>query len=147
MKNKLILSLLFAFPLFLEAQIDLVGKWKIDYLISSNPSNTYQLKTHKVEFIYDNYGNFLELRENGTFTSYNSAQCGNDCFYTNSGKYFIKNQKFISFQLLHTKVKGDCENLDKKVNINIGTFEIIKTENTVSLVKINAKKKILKWKK
>jgi hypothetical protein len=137
MKNKLLILLLFTISISAKSQIEITGKWKIDFLISAENQNNYKLTKPQENVFYDRYGNFLELRENGTFTSFNAAPCGNDCFHTNSGKYYIKNEKNISFQILHLNVSGDCENIDKEVDIEIGLFEIIKNDDFIKLVRIN----------
>ncbi|MDI1317790.1 hypothetical protein [Flavobacterium sp.] len=107
--------------------------WLINVLITDSEFNNEYLliKPKAGERLY---GNSLTLNPNGTFRSAYSAECGNDCFTTTSGKYKIISENYICFYLEKIDQEGDC-NGHKEPNKDLGIFYIHKGENEIRLIK------------
>ena len=49
----------------------------------------------------DRYGSFLNLNADGTFTSWNTAPCGNDCFYRSHGTFKKMMKHIYVYKSIH----------------------------------------------
>lgn len=121
------------------AQVDLVGKWRINTLVGLVETNEYKLTKSDDLHIY---GNSIGLDSNNRFVSSYSAWCGNDCFTTNQGGYKIIDETHINFYLEQVNIDGDCENKLIHPNIDIGTFFIVKDSSSIRLIRSNLDSKI-----
>ena len=81
------------------------------------------------------YGSYLNLNADGTFNSWNSAECGNDCFYHSNGTFKKIDETHIQLQIKKSGQSGLCpggEKLDREPR-DLGIFEI-KTDEDDSIV-------------
>lgn len=55
------------------------------------------------------HGNFVTFNISGTFESYDRGKCGNDCYTTVHGTYFIdKENQYLHLQINNMQYRGDC---------------------------------------
>jgi len=87
MKILLLISILLVSSIS-QSQIEITGKWKMNFPFESGKVKTYILSNFEADVEY--YGN-LELTPEGTFKSYDAWPCGNDCFRSWVGTYEIIN--------------------------------------------------------
>ncbi|MDR0874372.1 MAG: TonB family protein [Prevotellaceae bacterium] len=114
----------------------LAGDWKIDKLIN-NARTEYTI--HKPDTTYGwDYGNHITFNADGTFQSYYTAPCGNDCFPTTSGNYNQEGKNYIRFTLKRITVDGDCPNSDTQMNKNLGLFYVHRDSTNIILIRSNA---------
>lgn len=147
MKKLLILNLLILMFQYSEAQ-SLIGKWKINTLITKAETEEYILFPNnegKLGF----YGNNLFINSDGTFTSSYGAPCGNDCFTTTVGKYEFKDNTHIRFHLEKITRQGECIG-SSEPNLDLGLFYIHNDKDKTRLIKSNGniqqdKMKISYW--
>ncbi|SHF54526.1 hypothetical protein [Dysgonomonas macrotermitis] len=127
---KLILPLLLVATLSIQAQNRtnmIAGEWKIDYLIGINQIDEFNIETihyeddQKYRF---HYGNNAKFAEDGTFMCYYSAPCGNDCFRQTYGRYNVTDENHIRIYADSISINGMCQNVDERVNIDLGIFMI-----------------------
>lgn len=126
---------LLCFPLLSLGQ-NLVGEWYVSKIIDEGHEG-YTL--YKIEENEDNphYGNILQLKEDGTFSSFYSAPCGNDCFPSSFGIYEIKEDNRIHLFIKEFNQDGMCESIHKVLDKSLGDFSISKVdENTIQLIKV-----------
>ena len=90
----------------------------------------------------DRYGSFLNLNADGTFTSWNTAPCGNDCFYRSHGTFKKVDETHIRLQINLSSQSGYCPGggiADTKPR-DLGIFEIkSKSSHAYELIKVNNK--------
>lgn len=116
------------------SQIVLVGNWKIDKILGATEAKDYVI-TPQEEI---SYGNNLIVNKDGTFESSYSAPCGNDTFTATIGTYEIIGNNTVKFILRELHVVGiGVEKEDLIMNKEIGVFNIVKTDKTITLVKLN----------
>lgn len=117
---------------------DLIGEWKIDHLMLDSIRNEYTLTPVKTGngMRYD-YGNHFRLSEDGTFRSWYTAPCGNDCFTTSSGKYIL-DRNHIQFSIDTITKHGECRMEEiHSYPINLGSFFIHRDDEKIRLFKSN----------
>jgi|GEM_PF-735770 len=111
----------------------LLGKWRINELISNPETKEFILKNQSPDR-FENYGNNVVFNTDQTFISSYSAECGNDCFTTTKGKYKIINENYICFYLEDIERNGDCSG-NSKPNKDLGLYYYYKEENGFRLLK------------
>lgn len=115
-----------------NAQVDLLGRWKINTLVGLTETNEYRLTRSDEIHIY---GNSINLDSNHSFYSSYSAWCGLDCFTTNMGSYEILDGTHIRFFLERVEVIGHCEHQKLYPNKEVGTFFIVEDSTGVRLIR------------
>lgn len=114
----------------------LIGYWAIDQLIGiefiadSVPERASFFRIEKVKKGAYPYGDHVSFDADGTFICSYSAPCGNDCFPTTYGRYKAVDSKRILFQLDRVGQRGYCESVNKTVDINLGVFDMVRTDST-----------------
>lgn len=131
MKNVLILFALILFSFTTYTQ-PIEGKWKINTLITKAETKEYIL--HPINTTRWNYGNNLELKPDGTFESYYTAPCGNNCFTNTSGTYKIINATHLTLFLKKISKSGMCEG-DSEPNKSMGVYSIHYEDGGIQLLK------------
>lgn len=109
------------------------GKWGINKLITEAETKEYNLFETEADRFH--YGNNIVFKEDGTFESYYTAPCGNDCFTNTSGTYKIINATHLTLFLKKISKSGMCEG-DAEPNKSLGVYSIHYDDNgTIRLVK------------
>lgn len=131
---KIILLVTFLGSNFLKAQ-DLQGEWKINTVLVDTLVQDYSLDT--LSTAHFSYGNHLKLNLDGTFNSWYSAPCGNDCFTSSNGTYTQLDSNHYQFIIENVSYSGTCRNRTSPYTfpLNLGSFIVVKKENTIHLVK------------
>ena len=72
------------------------------------------------------YGSYLNLNADGTFDSWNSAECGNDCFYHSNGTFKKIDETHIQLQIKESGQSDLCPGgrITYTEPRNLGIFEI-----------------------
>jgi hypothetical protein len=128
-----VLSAIFIFQ-GVSAQNDLFGHWGISSLIGMNEAAEYRLYKTSAG---GSYGNGLYLKEDGTFISAYSAECGNDCFTSNFGRFKMVDAEHVHFYLDSVNVTGDCPHRQLSPKKDLGIYAIVKEEKGYKLIKSN----------
>ena len=132
--TKFLIAILILISSVSYSQNVLVGNWKIDKILGANEAKDYVI-TPQEEI---SYGNNLIVNKDGTFESSYSAPCGNDTFTTTIGTYEIIGNNTVKFILRELHVVGiGVEKEDLIMNKEIGVFNIVKTDKTITLIKVN----------
>ena len=82
------------------------------------------------------YGSYLNLNADGTFNSWNSAECANDCFYHSNGTFKKIDETHIRLQInsfWQTGVLCPDREKNNSKSRDLGIFEI-KTDEDDSIV-------------
>lgn len=111
----------------------LQGKWRINELIANAGTKEYVLSPQSPR-MYENYGNNIAINPDQSFSSSYSAECGNDCFTTTSGKYKIIDGNYICFYLEGISRHGDCSG-NESPNADLGLYYFKKFGSIYRLVK------------
>jgi len=114
------------------------GEWMINTLFTDTLVKDYTLDTLSTE-PYSNYGNHFKLETDGTFRTWYTAPCGNDCFITSFGKYVFLDSNLIQFTLESIDYyKAECNGRKSTYQfpLDFGTFLISVKENKIHLVKL-----------
>ena len=87
------------------------------------------------------YRRILSLKADGTFKSWNSISCGNDCAYYSSGTFKKIDETHIQLQIKKSWqsswcLGGEITNTEPR---DLGIFEIKTYEDGYDLIKINSK--------
>ena len=78
----------------------------------------------------------IEFTDKGKFTSYNSWECGNDCFTSIDGKYKFVDKSEIEFQIESITRTGTCEApIERFAKPKILTMKIEKFSDSLVLNK------------
>ena len=87
------------------------------------------------------YGRYLNLNDDGTFNSGNSAPCDNDCFYHSDGIFKKIDETHIRLQINSSSQTSLCPDGEKfnREPRDLGIFEIKTYEDRYDLIKINSK--------
>ena len=120
-----LLILLFTWTFSLTAQIEIGKTYYIETLLGSVETDEYILREaieKEGEFLY---GNLFKIDSSGTFHSWYTAPCGNDCFTYNMGTSTFIDNKHVAFTLTYIDVHGDCEHVHKATVQPLGTYSII----------------------
>ena len=114
-------------------------EWKIDYLFCYDETIERYSMSVKSDTLEFNWGNFVLFSNNGTFKSYYTAWCGNDCFRTVYGKYKIISETTLSAKVDSATFQGWCTNSysdstwTEYRNSNPISFSISKDANDITL--------------
>jgi len=81
------------------------------------------------------YGFYTRFDSNGTFLSYYSAECGNDCFTSCYGRYYFADSDKIHLQLDSVTHSGECRSATDFPNEDLGDFRISTATNRLLLHK------------
>lgn len=101
------------------------GHYMIDHVINETSVPVYHLRQAeepKGEHIYGTQVIFDP--DSGTFSSFYTAWCGNDCFPLSEGTYTMESEHRIRLHLTHISQDGGCENYEKDVQQDLGVFLI-----------------------
>ena len=131
MKKLLVPLALILFSFHLQAQ-SIIGEWGINSLIL-NPETKEYILSPTVPNRFQ-YGNNIKINADGTFLSYYTAPCGNDCFTTTTGKYKRINETHIQFFLEKITRHGDCSG-DSEPNLNLGLYSIHFDKDKIRFIK------------
>jgi hypothetical protein len=124
----------------------IVREWKIDRLILNETQNEYKLtsvnENPEGRFSYD-YGNHLRFKEDGTFQSWYTAPCGNDCFTTSSGIYNWVDDTHIELTLDTITYSWFCSTKESQLDFpfRVGTFYIHSDSAGCRLIKSTSRMK------
>ncbi|WP_107038690.1 lipocalin family protein [Brumimicrobium mesophilum] len=129
-------KLLFLLPILLIFQNlhaqSIQGKWGINQLITDSETKEYRLFQTEADRFH--YGNNIVFKEDGTFESYYTAPCGNDCFTNTSGTYKIINTTHLTLFLQTITKNGMCEG-NSKPNKSLGVYSIHHMNGGIQLIK------------
>lgn len=81
------------------------------------------------------YGTTITFSEDSTFKCNYSAPCGNDCFPSSRGTYQMIDEDHISIYVERYQRVGDCEEIKRLVQKNIGVYRITKEKDKLILSK------------
>ena len=140
MKKSIVLLALIFFSFHLHAQ-SIIGNWRINTLLINAETEEYILSSTGPEGW--NYGNNLELKADGTFVSYYTAPCGNDCFTTTTGKYERVNKTHIQFFLEKITRDGECMG-NSEPNLDLGLYAIHFVKDEIRFTKATVQLRINK---
>ncbi|MCT6869652.1 MAG: hypothetical protein M3Z80_06890 [Apibacter sp.] len=139
MKKILFLLLL---PIINFAQSNISNFWKndswyIDQIITRKSDSIYIFRIVKQnsdrrKFIY---GTFLVFNADGTFRTWNTAPCGNGCFFNSYGTFKKIDETHIQLQINLFSQEGTCIPVTDTIRQNLGIFEIKPNEYGYQLIK------------
>ncbi|WP_295810996.1 hypothetical protein [uncultured Apibacter sp.] len=139
MKKILFLLLL---PIINFAQSNISNFWKndswyIDQIITRKSDSIYIFRIVKQnsdrrKFIY---GTFLDFNADGTFRTWNTAPCGNGCFFNSYGTFKKIDETHIQLQINLFSQEGTCIPVTDTIRQNLGIFEIKPNEYGYQLIK------------
>lgn len=118
-----------------------VTEWKIDnYLGLDKSVKEYSMSPRKdMGNMEEAWGTFVVFSENGTFQSFERQMCGNSCFKTIYGKYFLEvnNKLIISVDSVKTEcwVTNHTEKIEKRIG-EVSRFSISKNNDDLKLSKL-----------
>lgn len=117
---------------------DIIGEWKIDYLLLDSTRNEYVLSPVDTSDQRYNYGNHVRLLTDNSFQSWYTAPCGNDCFTSSTGRYVFIDPDHIQFFVDTITKHGECE-MEEHPNypINLGLFYMRRDSARIGLYKSN----------
>ena len=130
-----ILLLGFLLSGFTYAQ-DWVGTWKTNELITYKRVDEYVLTPANLTADatkIERFGDFIEFKEDQTFSCYYTAPCGNDCFTSTAGVYKIVGANQIALTLHHLQQEGMCMQ-SREETVELGVYEIVKEKELLRLV-------------
>ncbi len=117
MKKILFLSLV---PIISFAQSDISNFWKndswrTDQIIThkSNSFHIYRIVEQDSDIPKFNYGTFLNFNTDGTFSSGNTAPCGNDYFRRSYGTFKKIDETHIRLHINLFSQDGTCKKITK----------------------------------
>lgn len=108
------------------------GRWGINKLITEEETEVYTL--HGIESDRFHYGNNILFKDDGTFLSYYTAPCGNDCFTNTSGTFKMINSTHLTLFLKTVTKSGMCEG-DSEPNKSLGVYSIHQMNGGIQLIK------------
>ncbi|MBF0574925.1 hypothetical protein [Dysgonomonas sp. GY617] len=144
MKKYFSLILLFACIQSLQSQEHIIGQWKIDFLISLWYN---QIEDHQEYNLYNvaqsdertfDWGNWASFNPDGTFISYYTAPCGNDCFPNVYGQFKLLDDDRVLLHVDSILIGGFCKNEQFYPNKDLGVFKIFPTDSGFKLIKSEA---------
>ncbi len=105
--------------------LHLEERYGINQLIKEQARDVYQLRQ-----VDDSrsYGNNLKFYfKNNIFTSYYSAPCGNDCFYSSKGRFKWLDKERLQLTLTYARLSGECSKplYSKNLETDLGIFRLI----------------------
>lgn len=104
-------------------------------ILGLNKSEKLFILKHKNDSIQIWNFKTVEFSENATFKSYDSWECGNDCFTKTYGKYkFIENSR-IELQIDSIAHSGTCEAPTEYMGKDFINFNIEKNNDKIVLTK------------
>ena len=137
-KNPFLLLL----PIISFAQSNISNFWKndswyIDQIITRKSDSIYIFRIVKQnsdrrKFIY---GTFLDFNADGTFRTWNTAPCGNGCFFNSYGTFKKIDETHIQLQINLFSQEGTCIPVTDTIRQNLGIFEIKPNEYGYQLIK------------
>lgn len=85
------------------------------------------------------YGTYISFRDSLHFEIYNTAPCGNDCFFSTMGKYYLPTDDEFVLVLDSTINFGFCEDRSTiYMNSKMVTYKMMRTNNdSIIQLKIN----------
>ena len=113
---------------------NLYGTWNTNELLLSNQTKEYFLFPQSTDDY--NYGDHIRLNPDQTFSSFYTAECGNDCFTSSKGKYKIIDRNYICFYLEKITQSGDCSG-NTESDIDLGLYYYYKKDTMYNLLKSN----------
>lgn len=127
---------MFLFTNSLKSQ-NLQGEWKINNLLIDTLVQDYILDTLSTENY--TYGNHFKLNSDGTFNSWYTARCGNDCFTSSNGTYSQLDSTHFYFIIENVSFRKACYSRVSPYifPLDIGSFYVLKKENKIHLIKDN----------
>lgn len=144
MKKYFSLIFLFACIQSLQSQENIIGQWKIDFLISLWYN---QVEDHQEYNLYNvaqsdgrtfDWGNWASFNPDGTFISYYTAPCGNDCFPNVYGQFKLLDDDRVLLHVDSILIGGFCKNEQFYPNKDLGVFKIFPTDSGFKLIKSEA---------
>lgn len=136
--GNIITGLILIFTFNVNGQ-NIEGEWRIDHLMIDTLVKDYTLDTLSSER-YSNYGNHISINKDGSFRTWYTAPCGNDCFISSFGKYNLIDSTHIQFSIEKVNfIKAECNGRTSPYTfpLDIGFFHLDIQNNQVHLVKIN----------
>ncbi|NUF79264.1 hypothetical protein GY065_10155 [Snodgrassella sp. ESL0323] len=140
MKKILFLLLL---PITCFAQDEISNFWEYGTrgisAVINDKSDSYWISRDLI--VDSSYGRYLNLNDDGTFNSGNSAPCDNDCFYHSDGIFKKIDETHIRLQIEKSGQSDLCPGgrITYTEPRDLGIFEIKTYENGYKLIKINSK--------
>lgn len=114
-----------------------VGTWKTNELITYKTVEEYVLTPVNLASDatkMERFGNFIEFKEDLTFSCYYAAPCGNDCFTSTTGVYAIVGKNQMALTLNRLQQEGMCTQ-SREETVKLGVYDIIKEKDILRLVK------------
>ncbi|WP_353159740.1 hypothetical protein [Myroides odoratus] len=116
---------------------DWIGTWKTNELITYEAMDEYVLTPANLTVEatkMERFGNFIEFKEDQTFSCYYTAPCGNDCFTSTAGVYTIIGKNQIVLTLQRLQQDGMCMQ-SREETVELGVYDIRKEKEIVHIVK------------
>ncbi len=115
------------------------GLWYINGIIGKNFQDTIKLKKTQLVKIAKNeyrpYGTTISIEE-GVYEDSYGAPCGNDCFPSSKGNFTMISENKLTIFVKEFNQTGDCEEIHKTLNKNLGIYTLEKISDTqLKLVK------------
>lgn len=141
MKTCFFLLLLLATSQFITSQENIIGTWKIDYLVGlyyNQPEDHQEYNlfpiNKKENRGYDS-GNWIQFNKDETFNSYYTAPCGNDCFPSVFGRFKLLDSDRVLLHIDSIHISGFCESKQSYPNKDLGIFKIFAEKSGLRLIK------------
>jgi len=119
-------------PQGVTPRVTLAGRYKINNLILDTPVNEYVLYPANEHNLF---GNSVIFKADGAFTSAYSADCGNDCFTSSSGRYAWADDDYIRLVADSISVTGDCPQNEYAPHKDLGLYMVVKNDKDIRLIK------------
>jgi hypothetical protein len=139
MSRLVFLSFVLVFTNSVKSQ-NIQGEWMINSLLIDSLVKNYTLDTLSTER-FSNYGNHFKLNADGTFNSWYTAPCGNDCFTSSNGTYSQLDSNHFNFVIENVSFRKECYNRTSPYvfPLDIGSFHVFSINNKIHLIKDKAK--------
>lgn len=143
MKKYFPLFLLFISAQAIQSQENILGLWKIDYLVNllyNHPEDHEEYNLFPVNqadengYIYE-WGNWVAFNEDETFNSYYTAPCGNDCFPSVYGRFKLLEGDRVLLHVDSIIISGFCKSEQFYPKKDIGIFKIFPEKSGLKLIK------------
>lgn len=144
MKRKLTpLCLLLAFSIACCGQTLSGIRWYVDEIIGKDTLYVQEfILSKKPVEKFGSFGYDIVFSEDSTFSAFNEASCGNDCFPSSKGNYSIPQPGRVRLYVQEYSQMGYCENLTIPVEKDFGEYALVKeSENILKLIKLTGDEK------
>lgn len=118
---------------------DLIGKyWSVSEIIGKDTINTGEYTLIKKDTTKRNYsvGGWNMVFKEDKFSSFYTAECGNDCFPRSIGTFKMIDNDHINLFVEEFEQSGQCEYKKMQLNLDLGNYYISKqSDSIIKLIK------------